>query len=291
VTPGAPRPSPMGAPSIDRFAEMRAPAHWQAVEFISDLHLQVSDTATYACWLQFLQQAPDARADALFILGDLFEVWVGDDLLTSRATTDEQQEFRLDCVEHLHAYSSHTPIFFMAGNRDFLLGPAGLKACGMQGLDDPTVLHFLGERWLLSHGDALCLEDLDYMRFRSQVRAPDWQQDFLARSLDEREAIARDLRAQSEARKATQGNDPTLWADVDRSAARDWLLQAQASTLIHGHTHRPAQHDLGSAPDGTPLRRFVLSDWDAEARPPRVEVVRLDAHGLRRVPLAPPDEE
>src|SRR5690606_29513446 len=128
------------------------------------------------------------------------------------------------------------------------------------------VLVFQGRRWLLSHGDALCLDDTDYMRFRAQVRQAAWQQDFLAQPLARREAIARDLRAQSEARKRRTGHDPSLWADVDAAAARGWLQRAAADTLIHGHTHRPAEHALG---DG--LRRVVLSDWDARATPPRAE--------------------
>ena len=118
------------------------------------------------------------------------------------------------------------------------------------------------------------------MRFREQVRQPAWQRDFLARPLSERTAIARDLREQSEARKRSTANDPSLWADVDASAARAALQAAGAHTLIHGHTHRPALHALG---DG--LQRVVLSDWDAAAHPPRAEVLRLDAQGLRRIPL------
>jgi UDP-2,3-diacylglucosamine hydrolase len=292
VTSGAIRPTPMGGqPSTDRFAELQAPAHWQAVDFISDLHLQASDAATFACWEQFLRRPTRQRADALFILGDLFEVWVGDDLLRSDgdgndADGDDDDHFWRHCAKLLHTYSQDTPVFFMAGNRDFLLGPAGLSACGMQGLQDPTLLSFLGQRWLLSHGDALCIEDVDYMRFRTQVRDPAWQQAFLARPLPERKTIARELRAQSEARKALQANDPTLWADVDASAARGWLMRAQAHTLIHGHTHRPARHDLGHhTTDGKHLQRVVLSDWDANARPPRVETLRLDAQGLRRLPV------
>jgi UDP-2,3-diacylglucosamine hydrolase len=277
----------MGQPSTDRFAELQAPAQWQAVDFVSDLHLQASDPATFACWRLYLQRPPKERSDALFILGDLFEVWVGDDLLNNCGDVkgDDDHQFWCHCAELLRSYSQHTPIFFMAGNRDFLLGAAGLSACGMQGLQDPTILCFLGQRWLLSHGDALCIEDVDYMRFRAQVRDAGWQNEFLARPLKERQAIARELRAQSEARKAFQANDPTLWADVDASAARGWLKRARAATLIHGHTHRPALHDLGQSTDGTSLQRVVLSDWDAAATPPRAELLRLDGRGIARVPL------
>jgi UDP-2,3-diacylglucosamine hydrolase len=265
----------------DRLDQLRAPAHWQAVEFISDLHLQPGEPLTFEVWRAFLQRPVSQRADALFILGDLFEVWVGDDVLESSASTD--QHFWRACSETLKRFSTDTPVYFMAGNRDFLLGTSGLQACGMQGLHDPTRFEFLGQHWLLSHGDALCLADTDYMRFRAQVRQPTWQRDFLARPLSERTAVARDLREQSEARKRSTANDPSLWADVDTIAARTTLQTAGARTLIHGHTHRPALHALGDD-----LQRVVLSDWDAAANPPRAEVLRLDTQGLRRIPLPLP---
>ncbi|MDZ4101383.1 MAG: UDP-2,3-diacylglucosamine diphosphatase [Hydrogenophaga sp.] len=270
--------APSPPPSVDRLVQLRAPAHWQAVEFLSDLHLQPGEPKTFDVWRAFLQRPVPERADALFILGDLFEVWVGDDVLEASASTD--QTFWRTCAEALRHFSAQTPVYFMAGNRDFLLGTEGLRVCGMQGLSDPATFDFLGQQWLLSHGDALCLADTDYMRFREQVRQPAWQREFLARPLSERTAIARNLREQSEARKRSTAGDPSLWADVDITAARSALQAAQARTLIHGHTHRPAVHTLG---DG--LQRVVLSDWDAGATPPRAEVLRLDAQGLRRIPL------
>jgi UDP-2,3-diacylglucosamine hydrolase len=142
---------------------------------------------------------------------------------------------------------------------------------------DPTVLLLHGERWLLSHGDALCLEDKDYLRFRAQVRTPEWQQALLARPLEERRTLARSVRAQSEDRKRSPD---MVWADVDADAARDWLRQAGATSLVHGHTHRPAVHDLG---DG--MRRIVLSDWDAAAHPPRAQLLCLSSAGAQRVDL------
>ncbi len=279
-----PLPS-MPATPTDRFAELTAPASWQAVDVISDLHLQASEPDTFQAWLRYLQQPATLRADALFILGDLFEVWVGDDLLNNESAAAStgasgDHAFWRACAAALRAYSALAPVYFLPGNRDFLFGPAGLQACGMSGLADPTVLAFQGRRWLLSHGDELCLADTDYLRFRAMVREPAWQQAFLAQPLAQREAIARDLRAQSEARKRSTGHDPSLWADVDTEAARAWLHQTQADTLVHGHTHRPAQHDLG---DG--LQRLVLSDWDAGAQPPRAEVLRITAQGARRLTL------
>ena len=141
-------------------------------------------------------------------------------------------------------------------------------------------LHFEfgAHKVLLSHGDALCLEDVDYQRFRAQVRDPAWIAALLQRPLAEREALGRQLRAQSEARHQTH---PT-YADADPDLTRQWLRQAGADILVHGHTHRPAEHALGGG-----QVRWVLSDWDARAKPPRAEVLRLDRDGkLRRYPLA-----
>lgn len=259
--------------------ELQAPAHWRTIDIVSDLHLQAGEPATHRAWQAFL--AGSDRADALFILGDCFEVWVGDDLLDLPAPGADTPDraFWRHCAAEIHAFAQHTPCFFIAGNRDFLLGPAGLAACGLTGLPDPTVLDFAGRRWLLSHGDALCLADTDYMNFRAEVRSPAWQQAFLARPLAEREATARGLRERSEARKRTLGHDPSLWADVDAHAARQWLLCGNATVMVHGHTHRPADHDLGQG-----LQRVVLSDWDAAATPRRAEVLRLSAAGWERRP-------
>lgn len=271
----------MPLPPNDRFADLIAPAHWQTVDFISDLHLQASEPATFEAWRRYLERPRAERADALFILGDLFEVWVGDDVLGQPGTPDH--DFWRSCVQVIHAHAEQTPVYFMVGNRDFLFGSIAAQACGMQLLSDPTVLDFLSHRWLLSHGDALCLADTDYMRFREQVRDPQWQRTFLERPLEEREAIARDLRRQSEARKQSAAGDPHNWADVDHPAAQEWLLHAQAQTLIHGHTHRPAEHALGGG-----LRRVVLSDWEVGGQRSRAEVLRIGAQGMQRQPMTPP---
>lgn len=258
---------------------VQAPQAWQRLDFISDLHLDASEPTTFEAWAQHVAHTP---ADALFILGDLFEVWVGD---------DTQDPFTLRCMEVLQRTAQRMPVYFMCGNRDFLVGQALLTATGLQGLSDPTVLNIEAAeptcaplRILLSHGDSLCLADTDYLAFRAQVRQGDWQQQFLAQPLAERQAIARGLRAQSEARKATH----TDYADVDHAAACAWLAATQASVFLHGHTHKPAVHDLG---DG--LSRWVLSDWDADAQPPRLEVLtwlrsqeKSPTRGLCRLPLS-----
>lgn len=279
---GAQRPCPTPPGPDDRFAQLRLPAHWQAVEFISDLHLQSGARATAAAWRGWLDKRQRAGVDALFILGDLFEVWTGDDALDASEQVCPEAPFLRECADALAQLATRLPIYFMAGNRDFLLGRQAAQRCGMTLLPDPTVLHWREGAWLLSHGDALCLADAPYQQFRQEVRSPAWQAAFLARPLPEREAIARSLREQSESRKAQHGPDPSLWADVDDAAAAQWLRDARATVLIHGHTHRPARHALA---DG--LVRWVLSDWDAQATPPRADALRLDPDGLHRLPLKP----
>ncbi len=264
------------AQTVPQAAELLAPPAWRTVEFISDLHLQAAEPATFAAWQHYLQTTP---ADALFMLGDLFEVWVGDDAVSADVNADPSamiDSFEARCARVLGQASSRLALFFMHGNRDFLVGPALMGQCHSALLADPTVLGFAGQRWLLSHGDALCLGDVDYLRFRQQVRSPAWQQAFLAKPLPERQAIARGLRQQSEARKQSGA----VYADVDAGAARQWLAAANAHTLIHGHTHKPATHALGNG-----LSRVVLSDWDAQAAVPRADLLRLTADGLQRIAL------
>jgi UDP-2,3-diacylglucosamine hydrolase len=210
-------------------------------------------------------------ADALFILGDLFEVWVGDDLAN-------EPGFAADCAAVLQSTARRLPVFIMHGNRDFLIGDGLTKTSGATLLDDPTVLTFAGRRWLLTHGDALCISDTKYMQFRAQVRNPDWQRQFLAMPLEQRLAMGRQARSESEARR---GDGPAPdYGVVDDALAREWLDAADAPTMIHGHTHQPREHDLG---DGR--ERVVLTDWDLRANPPRREVLRIDASGWTRVAL------
>ena len=249
--------------------ELIATSSWRAIDFISDLHLQASELANFNAWQHYMQTTP---ADAVFILGDLFEVWVGDDVLDTNG-------FEQQCAQVIKQTADRVPTFFMHGNRDFLVGHGLMAVCNTVLLNDPTVLTFNRQRWLLSHGDAMCIDDSDYMTFRQQVRSADWQQTFLAKPLTERQAIARMLRLQSEEKKLSGAE----YADVDAHAAKQMLTEADATTLIHGHTHRPAEHDLGNA-----LRRVVLSDWDMQASPPRAEVLRLSNTGLQRLPFACP---
>ena len=226
---------------------------WSQVEFISDVHLQRSENDTFLAWSHYMQSV---HADALFILGDLFEVWVGDDLLDN-----PEGAFELNCLNMIRNTAQRLPVFCLVGNRDFLMGEKAWVTAGVQPLHDPCVLQTKHQRFLLSHGDELCSGDVDYQLFRRQVRSTHWQHDFLNKPLPERMQIARGLRQQSEVRKATQHQ----LVDIDSGIGQAWLKQHQCSTLVHGHTHQAAQHRLG------PGDRWVLSDWDATSQPPRLQ--------------------
>ena len=239
---------------------LSAPAAWRSIEFISDLHLQPQLPNTWASWQRYLQAS---TADAIFILGDLFEAWVGDDAL------DEAGSFEAECAQLLQQTSAQRALFFIHGNRDFLIGPHFAERSGMQLLPDPTCLHFASQHWLLSHGDALCVEDSDYQRFRAVARSSAWQQQILAQPLAQRRQLAGSIRSESEARKMRE----VITADIDTAAALEWLQRAQAPTLIHGHTHRPALHQLDAQ-----HQRLVLTDWDTDLEPPRAEILRIGVH-------------
>jgi UDP-2,3-diacylglucosamine hydrolase len=170
----------------------------------------------------------------------------------------------------------------MAGNRDFLLGPRACAAAGLRALADPTLACAWGQRVLLAHGDAWCLDDVPYQAFRAQVRGTEWQQQFLARPLAERRELARQMRGASEQRKRTLGAE--VYADLDVAAVDAALAAADASVLVHGHTHRPATH--AHAEDRL---RLVLSDWHCEPGGlRRAEVLRWTAAGFKRLPPAAP---
>ncbi len=249
-------------------AEVHAEPGWRCIDFISDLHLGADTPRTFDAWARYLR---DTVADAVFILGDLFEVWVGDDV--------RFDGFEARCAEVLAAATQRRRVAFMVGNRDFLVGPDMLRACGVTALADPCVLTAFDRRLLLTHGDALCLADTEYQTFRAMVRSAAWQADFLAQPLEARRRYARDARNQSEMRKKGRPS-PADWVDIDAATAIDWLHSANTTTLIHGHTHRPATEHLSAD-----CVRHVLSDWDLDHPPHRAEVLRLSAAGLLRLPL------
>ena len=247
------------------FGTLQAPAHWQQVDLISDLRLQASETATFAAWRDYMA---GTQADAVLILGDLFEVWVGDDAVAS-------DPFLQQCAQVLTQTAQQRAVYFMPGNRDFLVGPAFLGPCGVQALADPTVLVWGEHRTVLTHGDALCLDDEAYQRFRLQARDPVWQEAFLARPLPERLALAQSMRAQSMA----HNQSVTEFADADAAMTQAWLQAACSAHMVHGHTHQPADHAI---PAANGALRQVLSDWAFDHGAPRAEVLRLHADGSRQ---------
>ena len=250
------------------FGDWTAPSSWACIEFISDLHLSAQTPRTFEVWERYMRQT---QADAVLILGDLFDSWAGDD--------GRDQTFEARCVAVLQQASQVRTLAFMIGNRDFLVGDEMLRVCGMRGLADPIVLIAFGQRYLLTHGDALCLADTEYQRFRALVRDPDWQSRLLARPLQERLALARQLRAGSIERQSMPGQAEPI--DIDTMLALKWLRDAGSRTVIHGHTHRPGS-DFLAADQG----RHVLSDWSFDdSANGRAELLRLDQTGLTRVSL------
>ncbi len=215
--------------------------------FISDLHLDASRPHIVDLFATLL--AGDARdAKALYILGDLFESWIGDDDDAALAgqVADATRALR----------DSGVPVYFMHGNRDFLLGDEYAARSGMTLLADPTVVAIGGERTLLMHGDTLCTDDVEYQKFRSMVRDARWQQPFLARPLADRRAFA--AQARGESRKHTAEARPEIM-DVNEAAVAAAMRTHGVRKLIHGHTHRPATHRFDL--DGVPAERIVLGDW------------------------------
>jgi UDP-2,3-diacylglucosamine hydrolase len=258
------------SPAVPTFEEWRANASLQTVDFISDLHLGDDTPRGFDAWARYMRSTP---ADAVVILGDLFEVWVGDDARLSG--------FGARCAEVLTAAAAVRQVAFMVGNRDFLVGPAMLAACGVQSLADPTVLVLGAERVLLSHGDMLCLDDTDYQQFRSMVHSPAWQRDFLALPLAERRLRAQQMREQSRLHQKTRPNAGI--SDLDLPTTVQWMRAAATPTFVHGHTHRPATQVLAPG-----LVRHVLSDWDLDhATVERAEVLRWQRNSWNRLPLQP----
>ena len=214
--------------------------------FISDLHLDPSRPAMVRLFLHFLARAR-GEAQALYILGDLFEAWIGDD-----AVGPEEP-----ALAGLRAFAAAGPgLYVMRGNRDFLMGEDFARMTGATLLPDPTVIGVDGEAVLLMHGDTLCTDDQDYQRFRAMVRDPHWQRQFLSLSVPERIEQARRARSESTGRNSVLED---YLMDVNPGAVEQAMQAHGVRTLVHGHTHRPAVHDL--LLDGRRARRIVLGDW------------------------------
>jgi UDP-2,3-diacylglucosamine hydrolase len=252
--------------ALPEVQELVAPPEWRCLEFISDLHLSDQTPKTLSAWQNYLDQT---LADAVMILGDLVEAWVGDDGML--------EGFDAQIAASLKHSARLRPTYLMVGNRDFLVGQALLQACEVQALADPTAITAFGQRGLFVHGDALCLEDTAYQAFRATVRSQQWQADFLSLPLATRRHIAQELRAQSTEHQKT--NPTSLWADIDRPTAVRWLELSGADFLVHGHTHRPATQVI--SPKYT---RHVLSDWDLDSPGcARGEIVRWTLSGFERL--------
>ena len=254
--------------------------------FISDLHLDASRAQISEQFLRFLHDEC-AQADALYILGDLFEYWIGD---------DDPQPLAAEIAEALHVLAgSGVPIHFMRGNRDFLLGDAYAARAGLRILPDPCVVSLYGHPTLLMHGDLLCSGDIEYQTFRRQTRDLDWQRDMLAQPLPVRMALALRARAASAlhqqrlsveraahgranaaANAGEAGEDIT---DVSADTVQAIFTRYGVDRLIHGHTHRPALHSL--LVTGTPRTRIVLGDWYQQG-----SVLRVDADGFELAALS-----
>jgi UDP-2,3-diacylglucosamine hydrolase len=242
---------------------MNSPTRTLAL-FISDLHLQESHPRTAEAFFRFLAEHA-ARADALYLLGDIFEYWAGDD--------DLGTPFHQRIVSALRELAdSGVAVYWMAGNRDFLVGQDFARAAGLTLLPDPSVITIGGQTITLVHGDAQCTDDLKYMAFRTQVRDPAWQQQFLAMPLEQRKAIIAGLR---EGSRQAQGEKSYEIMDVTADAVAALHEATGADTIIHGHTHRPALHQDPQ----TGRRRYVLPDWELDAEPPRGGWIAIDEDG------------
>jgi UDP-2,3-diacylglucosamine hydrolase len=237
--------------------------------FISDVHLCASRPAITEQFVRFLDSTA-RRADALYILGDLFEYWAGDDDLA-----DPHNQIVIQALSRLSA--QNVSCYLMHGNRDFLLGNDFARAANLQILQDPFMCNLHGHRVLLSHGDALCTDDLAYQEFRKQVRNPAWQAQFLAQPLSARKAQIEALRMRSEQEKSGKSEDIM---DVNQNAVSALLrVHAYPRIFIHGHTHRPASHDI--ALDQHNIVRWVLGDWYEQG-----SCLRLDASGCKPIQLS-----
>ena len=236
--------------------------------FISDLHLPVSNSPLREAFATFLA-GPAREAAALYILGDLFEVWIGDDAGLREYSAERA------CLRALTG--AGVPVYFQHGNRDFLIGRAFSAATGVQILQDPLTLELGGVPTLISHGDLYCTDDAGYQRWRRFSRNASTQAVYRALPLSWRERIAGGIRADSDTRKQYK---PADIMDVNDSAIRQAFREHGVTRMIHGHTHRPATHDYDL--DGRSCQRHVLADW----HPGRCEALLVDPSGVRRVPIA-----
>lgn len=215
--------------------------------FISDLHLHESRPQVTRAFFHFLYTHA-IHAEALYILGDFFDAWIGD---------DDDSELLQDVASGLHKLSElGVAIYFLHGNRDFLLGKSYASKAGMSLIDDGTVIDLYGTPTLLMHGDSLCTDDTEYQQFRTMVRSPQWQQQILAQPIAARRALAAQMRAKSQSMNSLKADDIM---DVSPAEVLAQMEIAGVTRMIHGHTHRPARHPL--IINNKLAERIVLGDW------------------------------
>lgn len=212
--------------------------------FVSDIHLSNKDKKLSDAFINFLNEIKGSCSQ-LFILGDLFEIWIGDD--------DDSEYINTIKSELLKFTNTGPDTFFMHGNRDFLIGEQFSKETGIKILSDPHQIEIDRKKVLLSHGDAFCIDDVDYINFRNQVRDKSWQTDFLSKSIDERRSVASNIKNESNIASEKKSMDIT---DVNERAIQELINKHSSDFLIHGHTHRPNIHENQSS------KRIVLGDWD-----------------------------
>ncbi|MEY2928550.1 MAG: UDP-2,3-diacylglucosamine pyrophosphatase [Pseudomonadota bacterium] len=228
--------------------------------FLSDIHLCESRPSITDAFVSFLNKVTN-EVDALYILGDLFEYWIGDD--------SNQHENVIEALKKLT--DRHIQVFLMHGNRDFLIGSAFEKKTGAVLLNDPILVEIFGKKILLCHGDTLCTDDIEYQSFRDKIRSESWKNEFLKKSLSERVSIANEFRKESELNKKKKSLEIM---DVNLDEVNRTLIQFNyPDFLIHGHTHRPNQHSINL--DGHQIQRIVLGDWYEQG-----SYLILNAHGI-----------
>jgi UDP-2,3-diacylglucosamine hydrolase len=233
--------------------------------FISDLHLQAEMPETAQAFFEFLR-IHACRSQQLYLLGDIFEYWAGDDDLTP---------FNQQVIAALRAVSdSGVKTYWIAGNRDFLVNSSFAEACNITLLPDPFVMTLAGKQIVLTHGDALCTDDTAYMIFRAQVRESEWQREFLARPLEQRKAIIAGLRQGS---RDAQKQKADYIMDANAQAIEALFAVSCTDIMIHGHTHRPALHS--TVHNGENHLRYVLPDWDCDSELKRGGWIAIDARG------------
>ncbi len=247
--------------------------NWKMVDFLSDMHLHESDLTTFEQWQHHMQ---NCTADAVFLLGDVFEMWVGDD------TLNDKTSFEWRCASVISETAQRCSVFILHGNRDFLIGQQAVQCMGATLLPDATVLTLQGQRTIISHGDVLCIGDVNYQQWRHMVRNMQWQEKLLQKPLSERMQIGQALRSKSMSSTIEKYERNTTIMDADDAQAMEWLCTANAKILLHGHTHRPACHHYPNQ-----KMRIVLSDWDATSTPVRIQIVRWEPQpsGWQRINL------